>query len=344
MTDPVLLLAVNRIPCLRWDEKLRVLDAVRTLDGFLRLRPVDAALLAGRRLRNLVWRPGDLAAEAEKHHRAAESRKIRILPWTEPGYPPQLREIYDPPFLLFARGALPDWSRPALAVVGTRMPTGAGRRAAYELAFQAAEAGIPVVSGLARGIDGEAHRGCLDAGGLTVAVLGNGADGIYPVSHRGLAESILEAGGLALTEYAPGEGVRRHHFPARNRIISGLCRGVVIVEAPLKSGALLTADYALEQGRDLFVHGGCLEGENGAGLRRLAEDGAPAIFSLDAILEEWSPGTRRPGDSRVPAGPERRGPGDSGAPGRSLALFLQEELEGNTPRPRGHYFRRLGNG
>ena len=170
-------------------------------------------------------------------------------------------------------------------------------------------------------------------------MLGNGADAVYPASHRNLAAKILESGGLLLTEFAPGEGVRKYHFPSRNRIISGLCRGVVIVEAPAKSGALITADYALEQGRDLFVSGACLDGANGSGLRALRDDGAPAVFSVRDILREWAVQAEGGGEKPVPE--KRRIPGE---PGKTLALFLEEELAGTISRHQGHYFRRRENG
>ena len=339
MIDPALLLAIDSVPCLRWSEKLKMLDSVRTMDDFRRLDPVDAAVIAGRRLRNSGWNANVLAGDAERTCRAALSRKIGILPYGDPEFPPQLREIYDPPFLLFCRGRIPSWEYPFLGIVGTRGPSGSGRKASYGLAFEAAGRGVTVVSGLARGIDGEAHRGSLDGGGCTVAVLGNGADSVYPASHRALAARILDSGGLLITEFAPGAGVRKHHFPSRNRIISGLCRGVVVVEAPARSGALITADYALEQGRDLFVHGDCLSGPSGEGTRRLADDGAPVIVSLDDVCRDWS-SAGSPGGGMRRAAAARTG----GGPGRTLALFMEEELAGTAARHQGHYFRRTENG
>jgi DNA processing protein len=345
MRDPLLLAVINAVPSLRWNEKIKALDLVRDLDDFRRLRPVDLAVFLGRRLRDLTWRPGDIIAEAEGLMKNASERNIRLLSLLEEEYPPQLREIYDPPFLLFCRGVFPAWDRPLLGIVGTRNPSGAGRKSAYGIAFEAASAGVIIVSGLARGIDGEAHRGCVDGGGATIAVLGNGADTVYPRSHRDLGARILSGGGLLLSEYGPGTGVRRFHFPARNRIISGLCRGVLVAEAPARSGALITADYALEQGRDLYVHGDGLTGPSGEGTRKLMEDGAAVVRTMDDILRDWySNETILQKKIRGPIGTGPAGPYGTKEPGKTLALFLEAELAGSMVRHQGSYFRRLENG
>jgi DNA processing protein len=347
MKDPLLLTVINSIPSLRWNEKLKSLDFIGDLEDFRRLQPVDLAVFLGRRLRDLSWRPEDLILEAERTVKTAAEKNIRLLTLPEKEYPPQLREIYDPPFLLFCRGTIPSWDKPLLGIVGTRNPSGRGRKSAFGIAFEAAGEGVTVVSGLARGIDGEAHRGCVEGGGSTVAVLGNGADTVYPRSHRTLGSRILSRGGLLLSEYGPGAGVQRFHFPARNRIISGLCRGILVAEAPARSGALITADYALEQGRDLYVHGDCLEGTSGEGTRKLMEDGAAVVRSMKDILRDWFSGEGasakktgdRTGSNLGPALP--RGAAE---PGKTLALFLEAELAGTMVRHQGSYFRRLENG
>jgi DNA processing protein len=140
---------------------------------------------------------------------------------------------------------------------------------------------------LARGIDGAAHAGCVKGKGKTCAVLGSGIDTIYPKEHKKLALDILQSGGLLLSEYPPGRQPARYQFPERNRIISGLSRGVVVVEAPVKSGALITADFVLEQGRDLFVHADGMTGNSGEGTRRLYQEGAKSISSFGDILADW---------------------------------------------------------
>jgi DNA processing protein len=216
-----------------------------------------------------------------------EKRNIRVISQWDPDYPPQLREIYDPPLILYARGELPDPAAPLISIVGTRRPTGTGIKSSYRLALELALNGVPVVSGLARGIDGAAHRGALAGGGTTFGVLGCGIDTIYPAEHKSLAGKILESGGGILSEYPPGEPPTKYRFPERNRIISGLARTVVLGQCPEKSGALITANYALDQGRDLLVLRDGTEGGMGKGGRNLIEEGARVVSGAAEVLEEW---------------------------------------------------------
>ena len=222
-------------------------------------------------------------------------------------FPQLLREIYDPPVVLYYRGILPAPQETWVGIVGTRHPTGAGRGAAFALGFELAGLGIGTVSGLARGIDAEAHRGSLAEGGRTAAVLGNGIDRIFPESSAPIGRRILESGGCILSEYPPGEPPRPYHFPGRNRIISGLSRTVAVIQAPEGSGALITADYALEQGRELVVHAEGLEGPAGAGTRRLSEQGAGAVRSAAEIIAGWD---LRGNDARAPDGAGAPAPKD----------------------------------
>jgi DNA processing protein len=212
--------------------------------------------------------------------------------------------------------------------VGTRYPTGAGRAAAFRLGFDLGRNGIWVVSGLARGIDREAHEGCEQAGGRSIAVLGNGIDLIYPSSSRSAAMALLARGGAIVSEYPPGVPPLRYHFPARNRIISGLCRGVVVVEAPERSGALFTAEYALQEHRDLWVHGAGLAGTTGAGTRHLAESGAPAVHAAGEILGAWG---------IAPRGPERSLPPRL-SEGDRLAMLMKEEISGGCAQRGGETY------
>jgi DNA processing protein len=200
-------------------------------------------------------------------------------------FPPLLRAIHDPPPGLFVRGdsELELLSRPAVAVVGARACSGYGASVARMLGRELAAAGLVVVSGLARGVDAEAHRGALDAGGATVAVLGCGIDSDYPAAHAELAGRIA-ATGLIVSEYAPGVEPRPWRFPARNRIIAGLCAATVVVEARERSGALITADLALEEGRDVFAVPGELRSALSAGTNALLKLGAsPLIDSADVL-------------------------------------------------------------
>lgn len=197
-------------------------------------------------------------------------------------YPPLLRGIPDPPLALYVRGELPQ--APSVAVVGTRNPSPDGEYVAQRMASELAAAGVCVVSGLARGIDVAAHRGALKAGGPTVAVLGCGIDVRYPAGHEGLAEQVAACGAL-VSEYPPGTPPAKHHFPSRNRIISGLARAVVVVEATLRSGALITADLALEQGREVFAVPGSVLNPRSAGPHRLLREGAGWAESASDVLQ-----------------------------------------------------------
>ena len=252
----------------------------------------EISRLLGRRLITRAWRPDDLLRSAEDvRARLTEGRTASIF-YGDSQYPPLLREIPDPPLVLFLRGSLPGSAQHLAGIVGTRFPTGAGRQAAFRLGRDLGARGVWVVSGLARGIDREAHEGCEQAGGRSVAVLGNGIDLVYPSSSRGAAMALLKRGGGILSEYPPGVPPLRYHFPARNRIISGLCRAVVVVEAPERSGALFTAEFAAEQDRDLWVHAAGLQGSTGAGTRRLAEQGAAVAHGAEEILRSLQMGER----------------------------------------------------
>jgi DNA processing protein len=203
------------------------------------------------------------------------------------GYPRLLAAIYDPPPQLWIRGGGDPavLERPCLAVVGARSCSSYGRAVARSLARDAAAAGVVVVSGLARGIDGEAHRGALDAGGVTAAVLGCGIDRDYPATHRELARSIIESGGLVLSEYEPGVEPAPWRFPARNRIISGLSQVTVVIEARERSGALITADFALEQGREVMAVPGEITSALSAGSNGLLRQGAGPVTRTQDVLE-----------------------------------------------------------
>ncbi|NNM67693.1 MAG: DNA-protecting protein DprA, partial [Spirochaetales bacterium] len=176
------------------------------------------------------------------------------------------------------------------AIVGTRTPSEEGKAAAWNLGVELGRLGVVVVSGLARGIDAAAHRGAVESGGLTVAVLGQGIDWVFPAGNRNLARQIVAGGGCLLSEYGPGTPALAYHFPARNRLVSGLCRTVVVVEAPKNSGALITADLGLDQGRDVVVHQVGLETVRGDGTRSLAEQGACVIGSAQDLLQMWNEG------------------------------------------------------
>ena len=231
-------------------------------------------------------------AEAASLIAAAAPAGILTVRWDDERYPPLLRTIADPPPVLWVRGAAGVLTRPAVAIVGSRAATPYALEVARRLGGELADRGLLVVSGLARGADGAAHRGCLAAGGATVGVLGSGPDIIYPPEHRELAASLCRDGAL-VSELGPGAPPLPEHFPLRNRLISGISLAVVVVEANEKSGSLITARYALEQGRDVMAVPGSVLGGRNRGSHALLKDGAKVVESADDILEElgW-PGLR----------------------------------------------------
>ena len=222
-----------------------------------------------------------LDGEMEKIERAG----VQVLTRQDETYPPQLRHIHSPPPVLYVKGELRPEDEWAVAVVGTRRATVYGKEATRTLASDLARNGVTIVSGLARGIDAQAHRAALEARGRTIAVFGSGIDIIYPPEHKKLAQAIVENGAL-VTEYALGTPPEGSNFPPRNRIISGLSLGVVIVEAGVTSGALITADYAAEQGRDVFAVPGNIFHRGSQGTNRLIQQGAKLVLSVEDVLEE----------------------------------------------------------
>ena len=248
-----------------------------------------------------------MAAEAVESARqalaAASSGGLEPIAWFDDRYPPLLACVPDPPPVLWVRGRLEVLAQPAVAIVGSRAATPYALQVARRLGGELAGRGIVVVSGLARGVDSAAHEGCLAAGGDTIAVLGSGVDRIYPAEHASLSRRITDKG-LLMSELAPGSAPVPGNFPLRNRIISGISLGTVVVEASESSGSLITAACALRQGRDVMaVPGSVLSGRN-RGSHGLLKDGAKVVESADDILEElgWAsaPATRR---ERRPADP-----------------------------------------
>lgn len=203
-------------------------------------------------------------------------------------------QVVNPVKRLYFIGNLPDERRPAVTIVGTRKPTPYGREVAYRFAYELAQKGIVIISGLALGIDSIAHRGALDAGGTTLAVLANGLDYIYPRSHQALAEQIITQKGAIISEYEPHIQARSHQFLERNRIVSALSDAVIIVEAATRSGTLNTAAHALEQGRDVFAVPGNITSPLSAGCNALIKQGATPITSIDDILQTIAPHTIQP--------------------------------------------------
>ena len=235
-------------------------------------------------------------------------KDIFLLTAQDALYPQRLKNIYDPPLLLYGRGSMPLFDEEAaVAVVGTRSCSPYGIRTAERFGFEMSKQGGLVVSGLARGIDAASQLGALRAGGLTAAVLGCGVDVVYPPENDRLYEDVA-ASGVLLSEYPPGAEPFGWHFPARNRILSGLCLATLVVEAPEKSGALITAATALEQGRDVFAISGPLDAEGSVGCNRLIRDGAGLVTCGWDILEGYRsrfPHRLRPSSENLPPVPEQ---------------------------------------
>ena len=221
--------------------------------------------------------------------RECAGKGIGILPMNDRAYPARLRNTQDPPLLLFYKGVLPNWeAQPVIGVVGTRKATPYGNEMAVRFGRQIASCGALVISGGAKGIDAGAMLGAMEAGQPTVGVLGCGVDVVYPSENKLLFEKVVKDGCL-ISEYPPGTRGLAWHFPARNRIISGISNGLLVVEAPEKSGALITANHALEQGRDVFAIPGNIDVPNCAGSNALLQNGATPVFSGWDVVKEYAP-------------------------------------------------------
>ena len=213
---------------------------------------------------------------------------VRIITQSHPWYPNELHEIPDPPGILFVRGELLPHDNLAIAIVGTRHATAYGKDQAERLAAGLSRAGLTIVSGLARGIDAVAHDAALKAGGRTIGILGSGVMNIYPPEHEALSERVMASGAI-VSEYPPQSPPIAHAFPQRNRIITGMSLGVIVVEASDRSGALISARHALEQGREVYAVPGRVDSRMSKGCHRLIRDGAKLVESVDDVLEELGP-------------------------------------------------------
>ena len=285
-------------------ESLDAPDALELLAGYCARAEGDTAGLAAH-----------LRVEADAVLARARNLDIRAVAFADPEYPASLRAIPDAPVVLWVAGSAAVLSPAGIAIVGSRAASAGGLEVAERLGHDLALAGVPVVSGLARGCDAAAHRGALAAGGATIAVLGCGADVVYPAEHGALYRRIRDAGAL-VSELPPGTPPLPAHFPQRNRIISGLARGVVVVEASEKSGSLITAACALEQGRDVMAVPGSILGSRHRGCHALLRDGARLVETAADVLEELG----------MPAGVATRGPG---APPDQDALLALLDMEGD---------------
>jgi DNA processing protein len=246
-------------------------------------RPAAELVELGVRSKAADWLSNPDPALLAADRRWLESERLQLVTWGGPGYPGRLAAIADPPAVLFTRGPAANLLRPQLAVIGSRHPTPAGICIASDFAGQLADAGFVITSGLARGIDAAAHAGAL-CKGLTIAVVGTGLDSIYPAENRELQERILAAGGTIVSEFERGQPPLAAHFPRRNRIISALSLGVLIVEAASHSGTMITARLAGDQGREVYAVPGSIRNPQAAGCHRLIRQGARLVESAEEIL------------------------------------------------------------
>jgi DNA processing protein len=262
------------------------------------------------------------AETVAREQKRMAARGLRFITLRDTEYPAPLREIAQPPPVLYIRGSLDDRDRSAVAIVGSRDATPYGRGVADRLAFDLAARGLTIVSGLARGIDAAAHRGALRSGGRTIAVLGSGADITYPAEHKRLVEAIAAQGAL-LSEFPLGTAPLKGNFPQRNRLISGVSLGVIVVEAAVDSGALITANHALEQGREVFAVPGLARGRLSQGCHALIKAGAKLTEGWEDVVEELRIPTDMSPEAVPPMPPL---PALEGEEGRVLQVLGEEPV------------------
>jgi DNA processing protein len=292
--------AIADMTFLKVHEKTLLDNAVNSMEELARLESDDIAHIVKRNFTTTLWHKNFIEKRSIEIVHLMAMYQIKAVHIGDSEYPAPLKEIYDPPFMLFYRGNIDALDAPCVSIVGTRDPVRYAAQATFEFAKDASQKGYTVVSGLALGIDSFAHRGALSAsaGTATCAVLASGVDEISPASNKALARVILSKDGCVMSEYAPGTPPLKWQFPARNRIISGLSSATLIADAPENSGALITADFALEQGRDVFFHRAALirfqnvEDSQSAGsgkkvlrdARAYIQSGAPVVDSFEDFL------------------------------------------------------------
>jgi DNA processing protein len=285
-------LALRFVPGLGNRVALRLVDALGSAEGVFHASATELESLgvASHVVRSLAV--GTVFEQASKEAEQARQQGAVLLTIRDQEYPARLREIFDPPLTLYARGNLALMQEPSLAIVGSRRPTAYGRAMSQRLATDLAGRGLVIISGMARGIDSSAHQGALEAGGKTIAVLGTGIDVAYPSENKKLFEAIAQKG-LLLSEFPLGAFPAPQNFPIRNRIISGLSLGVLVVEAAQYSGSLITARLAMEQNRDVFAVPGSVTNKNSWGPHILIKQGARLVQDWQDVMEEMPPEVRQ---------------------------------------------------
>lgn len=334
---------------------IRLLARLGTPGRVLAATQAELADVVGENLAERIRQHAHVA-DLDLQEERMNEHDVILLTMDDPQYPAQLAEIYDPPLLLYVRGELREEDQYAVAIVGTRKASAQGLKMAHSLAFELAGRGITVVSGLAEGIDSAAHRGALEAGGRTIAVLGSGHDQMFPAANADLLHRIIRQG-CAVSPFPMGMHALKQNFPQRNRVLSGLCLGTIVVEAPPGSGSLITAKYAAEQGREVFAVPGPAGFANSRGPHELIRDGARLVESVDDVLVELNlpPAMRQrparpaePSEKRVQGTlaftapvhePARHAeePVQSPPPPRKYALSKTEELILGSLHPEGSF-------
>lgn len=285
MDDRAYWVAFNRVSGIGPARITALLEACDSLEAAWRapIQQLRAAGIDRRTIERLLDARRTL--DVEKEWQRVAGAGVQALTWEDAGYPEALRTIDAAPPVLYVAGALYPEDEPAVAIVGTRHASAYGREVAHTLATALARHGVTVVSGLALGIDTCAHRAALDAGGRTIAVLGSGVDQIYPQQNRELARAIMRSGAV-ISDYALGVRPEAGNFPPRNRIISGLSRAVIIVEAGKRSGALITASFAADQSRELYAVPGSILHPGSVGCNQLIQQGAAPLLSVEELLDQ----------------------------------------------------------
>jgi len=277
-------LSLALLPGVGSTQFIKLMARFNTPKNILNTKPEHLREVVSKKVAGIIHHYRD-TVDVDEQLRMMKKCDARCITLNDPEYPHPLAEIYDPPLVLFVRGTLPDMDSPVIAVVGTRKPTPYGEKMAETLARDLAAKGVTIVSGMAAGVDTKAHYGALNAGGKTIAVLGCGVDVVYPKSNRALMGEIVERG-CVISRFPMNAPPSALHFPIRNRVISGLAQGTLVVQAPIKSGALITANIALEQGREVFAVPGHVGDVNSEGPHDLIRHGAKLVEKADDVLEE----------------------------------------------------------
>ena len=297
----LLQLGIARLGFLSTEDKLKLENNLDNVATLALLSIDEISFIVGRVVNTKEWPIENFEQLVLRDYSLMNTYKIEFIHCKDVNYPVMLTQVYDCPYALFARGNSAILNSPSVAIVGTRKASMSGLKAAFNFSKELVASGYTVVSGLAMGIDAAAHSGALSSSGKTVAVLACGLDNLYPAVNKKLASSIIQNGGCIVSEYSPGEPPLKWRFPARNRIISGLSEAVVVMESPVKSGALITADFALEQNRDLFFHESAVAAQerykvlakqkgiseklqSQRSVQRYIEEGAPCISSVNELL------------------------------------------------------------